>query len=107
MSSFFNDLMTGLNEAVAIEQGKLKGRRTVYEIQPVKKYNNVQIKQIRASVGMTQAFFADYMGVSIKTVESWERGTNHPTGAACRLISMLENKTFETLPFVHKMATVQ
>ncbi|WP_296031495.1 helix-turn-helix domain-containing protein [uncultured Treponema sp.] len=107
MSSFFNDLMTGLNEAVAIEQEKLKGRRTVYEIQPVKKYNNVQIKQIRASVGMTQAFFADYMGVSTKTVESWEKGTNHPTGAACRLISMLENKTFEALPFVHKMATVQ
>jgi putative transcriptional regulator len=106
MSKFYDDLMTGLNEAVAIERGELKGRKTVYEIQPVKTYNNIQIKQIRTEVGMTQVLFASYMGVSCKTVEAWEKGTNHPTGTACRLISMLENKTFETLPFVHKVATL-
>ncbi|QTQ11028.1 helix-turn-helix domain-containing protein [Treponema parvum] len=106
MSEFFENLMTGLNEAVAIERGKLKGRKTVYEIQPVKKYDNAEIKQIRISVGMTQVLFANYMGVSSKTVEAWEKGTNSPTGTACRLISMLENKTFETLPFVKKTATV-
>ena len=106
MSEFFDELMTGLNEAVAIERGELKGRKTVYEIQPVKTYNNIQIKQIRTEVGMTQVLFASYMGVSCKTVEAWEKGTNHPTGTACRLISMLENKTFETLPFVHKVATL-
>lgn len=104
MSECFEELMTGLNEAVAIERGKLKGRTTVYEIQPVKKYNNTQIKNIRTSVGMTQILFANYMGVSCKTVEAWEKGTNHPTGSACRLISMLENKTFETLPFVKIIA---
>ena len=98
--------MTGLNEAVAIEKGSLKGRKTVYEIQPVKKYDKVQIKQIRTSVGMTQVLFANYMGVSTKTVEAWEKGINRPTGTACRLISLLENKTFATLPFVHKVATV-
>ena len=104
MSEFFEELMTGLNEAVEIEKGTLKGRKTIYEIQPVKKYDNTQIKQIRISVGMTQVLFADYMGVSAKTVEAWEKGTNHPTGTACRLISMLENKTFTSLPFVHKVA---
>ncbi|MBQ3801765.1 MAG: helix-turn-helix domain-containing protein [Treponema sp.] len=55
---------------------------------------------------MTQVLFADYMGVSQKTVEAWEKGTNHPTGTACRLISMLENKSFERLPFVHKRASI-
>ena len=104
MSKYFDDLMTGLNEALAIEKGELKGRKTVYEIQPVKNYDNKQIREIRNSVGMTQVLFADYMGVSCKTVEAWEKGTNHPTGAACRLISMLENRTFETLPFVRKIA---
>ena len=98
--------MASLNEAVAIERGELKGRKTVYEIQPVKKYDNTEIKQIRTSVGMTQLLFAKYMGVSSKTVEAWEKGTNHPTGTACRLISMLENKTFETLPFVKKTSTM-
>ena len=37
MSKHFDDLMAGLNEAIAIERGELKGKRTVYEIQPVKK----------------------------------------------------------------------
>lgn len=106
MSEFFEELIAGLNEAVAIEKGTLKGRKTVYEIQPVKKYDNTQIKQIRTSVGMSQVLFADYMGVSPKTVEAWERGTNHPTGTACRLISMLENKNFTSLPFVNKKATL-
>ena len=87
MSDFFDSLMTGLNEAVAIERGELKGRKTVYEIQPIKKYNNIEIKHIRNSVGMTQVLFANYMGVSLKTVEAWEKGTNRPTGTACRLIS--------------------
>ena len=31
---------------------------------------------------------AKYMGVSVKTVEAWEAGRNHPEGAACRLLSM-------------------
>ena len=106
MSKYFDNLMTGLNEAVAIERGEIIGRKTIYEIQPVKKYNNMQIKKIRTSVGMTQNLFANYMGVSSKTVEAWEKGTNHPTGTACRLISLLENKTFTTLPFVHKTAIV-
>ena len=104
MSKFYDDLMTGLNESIAIEKGELKGRKTIYEIQPVKNYDNKQIREIRNSVGMTQILFADYMGVSCKTVEAWEKGTNHPTGTACRLISMLENRTFETLPFVKKMS---
>ena len=41
---------------------------------------------------MTQSAFANYMGVSSKTVEAWEKGTNHPTGPACRLIYFLANK---------------
>lgn len=100
MSEFFNEVMSGLNEAVAIERGELSGKRIVYEISPLKKYDNKQIKTIRNSVNMTQALFAEYIGVSPKTVEAWENGKNHPTGSACRLISMLENKSFEKLPFV-------
>ena len=32
------------------------------------------IKEIRAAVGMTQQEFADYLGISKRTVESWEGG---------------------------------
>ena len=102
MSGFYEDLMEGLNEAVAIERGELKGRKTVYKIDPVKKYNNTEIKRIRNTAGMTQNVFADYIGVSPKTVEAWDKGTNHPTGSACRLLSILENGETNVLPFVKK-----
>ena len=51
---------------------------------------------------MSQRIFASYMGVSLKTVEAWEAGTNHPSGAASRILSMMEmdvNLT-EKYPFV-------
>ena len=30
------------------------------------------------------------MGVSDKTVEAWESGTNHPSGVASRILNMME-----------------
>lgn len=42
------------------------------------------------------------MGVSDKTVEAWEAGTNHPSGAASRLLSMMEmdEHLVDDFPFV-------
>lgn len=44
---------------------------------------------IRNKAGMTQTVFAEYMGVSKKTVEVWECGRTHPTGPAFRLLDIL------------------
>jgi len=103
MSKEYDNLMTSLNQAIAIERGQLKGRKTVYEIKPVKSYTNDQIKKIRNSVGMTQHVFASFMGVSCKTVEAWEKGTNRPAKTACRLLSMLEDNSFKKLSFISKI----
>ena len=42
------------------------------------------------------------MGVSDKTVEAWEAGTNHPSGAASRLLNMMEmnHNLVDEFPFV-------
>ena len=55
---------------------------------------------------MTQAVFANYMGVSSKTVEAWEKGTNHPTGSACRLLDILSSDCIKNMPFVKSERTV-
>ena len=39
---------------------------------------------------MSQRIFAGYLGVSDKTVEAWEAGTNRPSGAACRILRMMD-----------------
>ena len=48
------------------------------------------IKAIRKKLGFTQAVFAAVIGVSTKTVEAWETGTNQPIGSARRMISLIE-----------------
>ena len=66
--SAFDKIKLGLEEAIA--------------------YQADEIKRIRNSTGLTQRSFAEYMGVSPKTVEAWEAGRNHPEGTACRLLAL-------------------
>lgn len=106
MSELFNNLVTGLNEAIEFEKGKGKARTHTFIIEPVKRYNKSEIKAIRTHAGMTQAVFADYMGVSSKTVEAWEKGTNHPTGSACRLLDILSSDCIKDVPFIKFERTV-
>jgi putative transcriptional regulator len=103
VSKFFDDLKTGLEEAIEIEKGLKKGRSTTFIFEPVKKYTNTEIKAIRNKAGMTQAAFASYLGVSVKTVEAWELGRTHPTGPAFRLINILDEGKEKELSFITKI----
>ena len=100
MSSLFDDLQEGLNQAIAYEKGGGKARVRKLVIMPVKKYTNEEIRSIRNKSGMTQSVFANYMGVSKKTVEAWETGRTHPTGPAYRLLDILEQGKEKELSFV-------
>lgn len=89
--SVYESILTGLTEAVedaGAKEKKLK-RRTVI-IEPIKEFSAKEVKAIRNNTGLSQKLFAGYMGVSNKTVEAWEAGTNQPSGAASRLLNMLE-----------------
>ena len=100
MKSLFDDLTTGLQQAIDYEKGAGKAKTRTLMIDPVKKYSNDEIKAIRNKAGMTQAVFANYMGVSKKTVEAWELGRTHPTGPAYRLLDILENGKEQELSFI-------
>lgn len=99
----YESIMTGLNEALENAQSKKpKLKRNTVTIEPVKMFEADEVKKIRNSTGMSQKIFASYMGVSDKTVEAWEAGTNHPSGAASRLLSMIEKdkEIIVKFPFV-------
>lgn len=89
MSSLFDDLREGLEEAISYEKGTSKAKTKTYMILPVNEYSNKEIREIRMKAGMTQSVFASYMGVSKKTVEAWECGRTHPTGPVFRLLDIL------------------
>jgi putative transcriptional regulator len=88
----FNQLKEGLEEAIDYAKGKSRpGTRThKREIAPPKVRTPAQIKRLRTSLGKTQAVFAQLLGVSLKTVESWEAGTKKPNGSVLRLFQVLE-----------------
>ena len=102
-NKLYNSIMSGLNEA--IEDAKSENKKLIRHkvtIEPVKIYAAGDIKRIRNATGMSQRLFAGYIGVSVKTVEAWETGTNHPSGAASRILNMFEmdNELMTRFPFV-------
>ena len=86
--SIFEDIKQGLNEAIEYEKGNIKACKTVLQIADVDSFSASEIREIRKKTGLTQLCFAKYMGVSVKTVEAWESGKNHPEGSSCRLLTL-------------------
>ena len=91
--SVFESITKGLQEAIDYEKGKENGvRRKLIKISPLPHYQGNDVKNIRNGLNLSQASFAELMGVSIKTVEAWESGRNIPQGPAQRMLELLENE---------------
>ena len=86
----YESIITGLTEAVDYEKGKRKARVQNCTVAPVPTFSAEEIKDLRTSLNMTQNTFAAVMGVSAKTVEAWEAGTNAPLGTARRMLGILK-----------------
>ena len=56
------------------------------KVSPLPDFSSAEISEIRDGLCLSQSVFADILGVSKKTVEAWERGTNKPNGPACRML---------------------
>lgn len=86
--NLFDDIKKGLEQAIEYEKGNLKARTKTMTILPLSQFEAKEIREIRIGTGLTQAAFASYLGVSVKTVEAWEAGRNHPEGSSCRLLAL-------------------
>lgn len=82
MSSVFSSIKQGLEEALEFSQGKVS--KAV-----VHKFNAIDVKEVRAKVGMTQNEFASAFGISVSTLRHWERGDRSPQGPALVLLNVV------------------
>ncbi|AQQ52229.1 transcriptional regulator [Planococcus lenghuensis] len=90
---FFNELKTSLGQAIEHAKGnQSKVRTKTIAIKELAVFSAEEIRELRLELKLTQKSFAALIGVSVKTIESWERGTNEPSGAARRLLEILRNE---------------
>lgn len=88
----YESIIQGLDEAIAYAKGNCHEAKVhKISVKPVPSFSVEEIKMIRSGLGMTQAVFAFVLGVSPRTVEAWERGTNKPNGPSCRLLKLYQD----------------
>lgn len=64
---------------------------------PPPTYTADAIRHLREQLHISQAVFAAYLNASVSTVQKWENGEKKPSGAALRLLSVIERKGLEVL----------
>jgi putative transcriptional regulator len=90
LSEVSESIAKGLQEMLGHAQGKKELRTRYVAAKPPKEYTADEIRGIRDGLSMSQGFFAEVIGVSKKTVESWEYGRGKPSGAAARVLTIAE-----------------
>jgi putative transcriptional regulator len=85
------ELITGFTElAEELESGcdigtKFNCYQMQLDLQP-ETYTPKMVKETREQLGASQAVFAKFLGVSVKSVSQWERGAGTPSPIACRFM---------------------
>ncbi|HET7584824.1 MAG TPA: helix-turn-helix domain-containing protein [Gemmatimonadaceae bacterium] len=92
------EIIAGLEEALAYERGELKGvkvtRATLATqragVAPAPSVGAQGIMALRERLRLSQPVFAAALNVSPETVKKWEQGTRDPDGAALRLLELAD-----------------
>jgi putative transcriptional regulator len=93
-NEIFNELLASVEEMDAIKNGDLEPKRQF-------KFDEPEVKAIRAKIGLTQNKFAALIGVSQRTLENWEQGRRHPTGPARALLKIVDADPESALRTLH------
>lgn len=66
-------------------------------LEPVKQYTKKEIKYIRERQKASQTVFASYLNTAPSTIRSWEQGEKKPSGAALKLLNIVDKKGLAVL----------
>lgn len=82
----FNRIMEGLGEALEIAEGRAEPAR-VYTAPEM-----IDVKALRATMGMTQDQFAAQFGFTKGAVRDWEQNRREPVATARILLKLIEQE---------------
>jgi putative transcriptional regulator len=67
----------------------LEGIREIKDGKHGRMINIPSVSTIRQQTGLSQAKFAELLGVSVRTLQEWEQGRRLPSGAARTLLRIV------------------
>lgn len=85
--SAFESIKQGLEEAKAFSKGRVADAR-VHEIA----VPEINVAEVRAKTGLSQAEFARSIGVAKGTLLNWEQGRRQPNGPAQVLLALISRQ---------------
>ena len=85
---------------------KFTVRKVTLDLSP-SQYDPELVKTTREILGTSQAVFARFIGVSVRTVRAWEQGINVPMDIACRLMDEIRHDPKYWRARLRKLATAK
>ena len=90
----FDELLQSVREGGAILRGEAPASRA-FEFP--ERDGVPDVAAIRERFGLSQARFAQLMGISVGTLRNWEQGRRDPTGPAKALLRAIKNNPHAVL----------
>ncbi len=81
-------IMDGLNDVLAWADGDTSAVRLIKWEAPT----SIDVRTVRAKLGMTQQQFAMRFGLKLETLRNWEQGKRAPDGTARVLLDMINRE---------------
>lgn len=82
-------LKDALQNGVPLEE-RFTMRTVSLKLEP-REFNAEEVVALREQFKASQGVFAKLLGISIKTLQAWEQGSNPPTPMARRLLETIQN----------------
>jgi putative transcriptional regulator len=98
MSKMFEDLKQGLSEVDAFLAGKQEGYKVTLPAE-------IDVKNIRKGLHMTQARFSDTFGFSLDAVKHWEGGRRTPEASARAFLTVIARNPKAVILALHGEGT--
>ena len=88
--------MTDLHEIGAVDKQTMRefDRRCLTKIETL---SAAEIRAIREKAGVSQAVFAEHIGVTTGLVSKWECGDKRPSRMALKLLAVVKSKGLEVV----------
>lgn len=91
-----HETMEALHEVGAVDKQTMREFDEAC-LTPVRPLQPIEIRAIREREHLSQPVFARYLNVSKNLVSDWERGVKKPSGAALRLLTVVQEKGLQAI----------